>query len=123
METFDLSCRYLAEKHDVSPSTLSRILKMQSGVSPEMVLRLSMQDNYDLWQVMKKFKFDQSGQIEPTSSLVKGKEIIHNLLKMGLEFSLVNRFPKPQQQLHLIDPDCHIKQLDGCVEHLFNGDS
>ena len=41
MEPFDLSCRYLAEKLDVSPSTLNRILKQKSGVSPEMALRLS----------------------------------------------------------------------------------
>ncbi|SEK60534.1 addiction module antidote protein, HigA family [Ectothiorhodospira marina] len=36
MEPYGLSCRYLAEQLDVSPSTLSRILKQQSGVSPEM---------------------------------------------------------------------------------------
>jgi len=60
MEPFGLSCRYLAEKLDVAPSTLNRILKQQSGVSPEMALRLSkslgrtpqswlaMQDAYDL---------------------------------------------------------------------------
>ena len=62
LEPFRLSGRYLAAKLDVSPSTLGRILKKQSGVSPEMALRLSaalgrtpeswlaMQDNYDLWQ-------------------------------------------------------------------------
>jgi addiction module HigA family antidote len=60
MEPFGLSCRRLAEHLDVSASTLSRVLKGQSGVSPEMALRLSkaigrspeswltMQDNYDL---------------------------------------------------------------------------
>jgi addiction module HigA family antidote len=41
MEPFGLSCRYLAEQLDVSPSTLNRVLKQQSGVSPEMALRLS----------------------------------------------------------------------------------
>lgn len=41
MEPFDLSCRYLAEQLDVAASTLNRILKGQSGVSPEMALRLS----------------------------------------------------------------------------------
>ncbi|TNC79592.1 MAG: addiction module antidote protein, HigA family, partial [Oleiphilus sp.] len=47
---------------DVASSTLNRILKGQSGITPEMALRLSkavgrtpeswlaMQDNYDLWQ-------------------------------------------------------------------------
>jgi len=61
MEPYGLSCRYLSEQLDVSPSTLSRVLKQQSGISPEMALRLSkalgrtpqswlaMQDAYDLW--------------------------------------------------------------------------
>jgi len=34
MEPYDLSCRYLATKLDVAASTLNRILKLQSGVSP-----------------------------------------------------------------------------------------
>jgi addiction module HigA family antidote len=58
---FDLSVRGLAESLGVSPSTLSRIIKRQSGISPEMALRLSkaigrspeswlaMQHNFDLW--------------------------------------------------------------------------
>jgi addiction module HigA family antidote len=41
MEPFDLSCRFLAVKLDVAASTLNRVLKAQSGVSPEMALRLS----------------------------------------------------------------------------------
>jgi addiction module HigA family antidote len=41
MEPFDLSCRYLAGQLDVAASTLNRVLKEQSGVSPEMALRLS----------------------------------------------------------------------------------
>jgi addiction module HigA family antidote len=68
MEPFDLSCRYLAAKLNVAPSTLNRVLKMQSGISPEMALRLSkalgrspeswlaMQDAYDLWQAKKRVK-------------------------------------------------------------------
>ena len=68
MEPFDLSCRYLATKLNVAASTLNRVLKMQSGVSPEMALRLSkslgrspeswlaMQDAYDLWQAKKRVK-------------------------------------------------------------------
>ncbi len=68
MEPFGLSCRYLAEQLDVSPSTLNRVLKQQSGVSPEMALRLSkalgrspvswlsMQDAYDLWLAKRKVK-------------------------------------------------------------------
>jgi len=66
MEPFDLSCRYLATKLNVAASTLNRVLKMQSGISPEMALRLSkslgrspeswlaMQDAYDLWQAKKR---------------------------------------------------------------------
>ncbi|MBN1379609.1 MAG: HigA family addiction module antidote protein [Gammaproteobacteria bacterium] len=68
MEPFDLSCRYLAEQLDVAASTLNRVLKMQSGISPEMALRLSkaigrspeswlaMQDAYDLWRAKKNLK-------------------------------------------------------------------
>ena len=68
MEPFDLSCRYLAAKLNVAASTLSRVLKSQSGISPEMPLRLSkslgrspeswlsMQDAYDLWQAKKRVK-------------------------------------------------------------------
>ena len=65
MALFDVSCRSLAEHLGVAASTLSRILKQQSGVSPEMALRLSktlgrspeswlaMQDAYDLWMARK----------------------------------------------------------------------
>ena len=68
MEPFNLSCRYLAEQLDVAASTLNRVVKMQSGISPEMALRLSkslgrsaeswlaMQDAYDLWQAKKRIK-------------------------------------------------------------------
>jgi addiction module HigA family antidote len=66
MEPFDLSCRFLAAKLDVAASTLNRVLKAQSAISPEMALRLSksigrspeswlaMQHAYDLWQAKKK---------------------------------------------------------------------
>ena len=68
MEPFGLSCRFLAEKLDVSPSTLNRILKQQSGISPEIALRLSkalgrspeswlsMQDAFDLWIAKKNIR-------------------------------------------------------------------
>ncbi|PHS70116.1 MAG: addiction module antidote protein, HigA family [Cycloclasticus sp.] len=70
MEPFGLSCRYLASQLNVAASTLNRVLKTQSGVSPEMALRLSkalgrspeswlsMQDAYDLWQAKKRIKLD-----------------------------------------------------------------
>ncbi|MEY2866963.1 MAG: addiction module antidote protein HigA family [Pseudomonadota bacterium] len=61
LEPNNISGRELALKLDVSASTLSRILKGSSRVTPEMALRLSkaigrspeswllMQDAYDLW--------------------------------------------------------------------------
>ncbi len=76
MEPYGLSCRYVAEQLDVSPSTLNRILKLQSGVSPEMALRLSkalgrspdswlaMQDAYDLWHAGKTLKLDNVHKVQ-----------------------------------------------------------
>ena len=61
LEPHGISGRELAEKLDVAASTLSRILKGTSRVTPEMALRLSkaigrspeswlaMQDAHDLW--------------------------------------------------------------------------
>lgn len=68
LEPFGVSARSLAEHLDVAASTLNRILKQQSGISPEMALRLSkalgrspeswlaMQDAYDLWTAKKTVK-------------------------------------------------------------------
>ena len=76
MEPFDLSCRYLAEQLNVAASTLNRVLKKQSGISPEMALRLSkaigrspeswlaMQDAYDLWQVKKSIKLTKVQKVK-----------------------------------------------------------
>jgi len=76
MEPFNLSCRYLAKQLDVAASTLNRVLNMQSGVSPEMALRLSkalgrspeswllMQDAYDLWQAKKNIKLGKVNKID-----------------------------------------------------------
>lgn len=62
LEPNSISGRELAEKLDVAASTLSRVLKGTSRVTPEMALRLSkavgrspeswlaMQDAHDLWQ-------------------------------------------------------------------------
>ncbi len=62
LEPYNLSVRGLAENLGVSASTVARVINGQSGVSPEMALRLSkaigrspeswlaMQHNYDLWQ-------------------------------------------------------------------------
>lgn len=76
MEPFGLSCRFLAGQLDVSPSTLSRLLKQQNGISPEMALRLSkalgrspeswlaMQDMYDLWVAGHSVNLDKVQKIE-----------------------------------------------------------
>ncbi len=61
LEPFDISVRSLADSLAVAPSTLNRLINGQSGISPEMALRLSkaigrspeswlaMQHHYDLW--------------------------------------------------------------------------
>lgn len=61
LQPHGVSGRELAAKLDVAPSTLSRILKGSSRITPEMALRLSkslgrspeswlaMQDAHDLW--------------------------------------------------------------------------
>lgn len=76
MRPFNLSCRFLAKKLDVAPSTLNRILKCQSAISPEMALRLAkslgrtpqswlaMQDNYDLWQASQYARLDNVEKVE-----------------------------------------------------------
>ena len=75
MKPFGLSCRYLAGKLDVAPSTLNRILMEKSGVSAEMALRLSkalgrspeswlqMQQNRDLWLASKNIKLSRVSKV------------------------------------------------------------
>jgi len=76
MEPFGLSCRFLASKLGVAASTLNRILKSQSSISPAMALRLStvigrspeswlaLQDAYDLWQVKQNINLDSIHKLE-----------------------------------------------------------
>lgn len=71
LEPNHISGRELATKLGVAASTLNRILKGSSGISPEMALRLSkalgrspeswlaMQYHHDLWQA--KQRVDLSG--------------------------------------------------------------
>jgi addiction module HigA family antidote len=66
LEPYRVSLRKLAERLDVVPSTLARLIRRQTVISPEMALRLSvalgrtpeswlaMQHNYDLWQARKR---------------------------------------------------------------------
>ena len=79
LEPNDLSGRELALKLGVAASTLSRILKGSSAVSPEMALRLSkalgrtpeswlaMQYNYDLWHARQRVKLADVGKIKLTA--------------------------------------------------------
>jgi len=76
MEPYEISCRFLAEKLGVAPSTLNRVIKGKSAVSPEMALRLSkvlgrtpqswlaMQDNYEIWQAEKKINLSNLEPLE-----------------------------------------------------------
>jgi addiction module HigA family antidote len=75
LDPFDLSVRYLAMHLKVSPSTINRLIKKESAVSPIMAKKLSivlgrspeswlaMQALYDLSTVksvkLKKIDFDQ----------------------------------------------------------------
>ncbi len=81
LEPFGISGRHLAEKLDVASSTVNRVLKGQSGVSPEMALRLSkalgrcpeswlaMQHSYDLWQVRKAVRLGAVKRLELIASV------------------------------------------------------
>ena len=80
LEPHQLSGRELASKLDVSASTLNRILKGSSRVSPEMALRLAkalgrspeswlaMQDNYDLWQAKQVVNLGNVSKVELRAS-------------------------------------------------------
>jgi len=71
-----ISARELAGKLDVAPSTLTRVLRGASAVSPEMALRLSktlgrspeswlaMQHNYDLWQAKRQVDLRKVAKLE-----------------------------------------------------------
>jgi antitoxin HigA-1 len=71
-----ISGRELAIELDVAPSTLSRMLKCTSRVTPEMALRLSkaigrtpeswlsMQDHYDLWLARKSVNLQSVGRLK-----------------------------------------------------------
>jgi addiction module HigA family antidote len=71
LEPLNVSFQLVAEKLKVSPLTFRKLIKGQSNVSPEMALRLSktlgrtpeswlsMQDNYNLWQVKQRVNLDE----------------------------------------------------------------
>jgi addiction module HigA family antidote len=73
---FQLSARQVAAKLRVAPSTFNRILTGDSGVTPEMALRLAktlgrspeswlaMQYNHDLWQARQKVNLKEVEKLE-----------------------------------------------------------
>ena len=76
LEPNGISGRELAEKLDVAPSTLSRVLKGTSRITPEMALRLSkaigrspeswlaMQDAHDLWVARQHVDLQRVGKLQ-----------------------------------------------------------
>jgi len=80
LEPNNLSGRELAAKLGVAASTLNRVLKGTSSVSPEMALRLSkalgrspeswlaMQYNHDLWQARRHVKLNKVGKVRLTAA-------------------------------------------------------
>jgi antitoxin HigA-1 len=76
LEPHGISGRELAEKLNVAPSTLNRVIKGSSRVTPEMALRLSktlgrsaqswlsMQDAHDLWLARKRVNLGQVRQLK-----------------------------------------------------------
>lgn len=80
LEPNDISARELASRLGVSASTLNRILTAQSGVSPEMALRLSkclgrspeswlaMQHSHDLWAARKNIDLSRVRALKLTAA-------------------------------------------------------
>lgn len=80
LEPNQISGRELAAKLGVAPSTLNRILKGSSGVSPEMALRLSialgrsaeswlaMQSNHDLWDARQHVDLGAVSKLDLTAA-------------------------------------------------------
>jgi len=76
LEPFEVSVRSLAQSLGVAASTLNRLINGQSGVSPEMALRLSkavgrspeswlaMQHAYDLWAARQTVDLSDVEQIQ-----------------------------------------------------------
>jgi addiction module HigA family antidote len=79
LEPNDISGRELAASLGVATSTLSRVLKGSSAVSPEMALRLSkalgrtpeswlaMQYQYDLWRAKQHVDLARVGKVRLTA--------------------------------------------------------
>ncbi|NEP18547.1 MAG: HigA family addiction module antidote protein [Leptolyngbya sp. SIO4C1] len=80
LEPAGISARTLAEKLDVNPSTVTRLLNGKMRVSEEMALRLhivlgrtpeswlTMQNQYSLWQARQRFDSTKLSPLEITSA-------------------------------------------------------
>jgi len=80
LEPNAISGRELAAKLGVAASTLSRILKGSSGISPEMALRLSkalgrspeswlaLQYNHDLWHAKQRVQLGNVAKVRLTAA-------------------------------------------------------
>ncbi len=80
LEPNAISGRELAAKLGVAASTLNRILKGSSGISPEMALRLSkalgrspeswlaLQYNHDLWHAKQRVKLGNVTKVRLTAA-------------------------------------------------------
>ncbi|GMQ90475.1 MAG: HigA family addiction module antitoxin [Gammaproteobacteria bacterium] len=76
LDPFKVSHRKVAALLRVSPSTFNRVVKGESGVTPEMALKLSkalgrspeswlaMQDNYDLWHAKRNVDLRVVGKLK-----------------------------------------------------------
>jgi len=76
LDELSIAERTVAQKLKVSPSTLNRIIKGKSSISPEMALRLSitlgrsaeswllMQDRYSLWVASKELNLDDVEKLQ-----------------------------------------------------------
>lgn len=85
LQPANISGRVLAAHLSVAASTISRLLKGESTITPEMALRLSkvlgrtaeswlnMQDNYDLWQARNRIDISN---LEPLSISVRKLDLI-----------------------------------------------
>jgi len=79
MDPFGLSSRKVASNLNVSHSTLTRLIKGDSSITPEMALRLSMvlgrspeswlamQDNFSLWVAKKNLDLSSVTKLELVS--------------------------------------------------------
>lgn len=80
LEPNAISGRELAVKLGVAASTLNRVLRGSSGISPEMALRLSkalgrspeswlaLQYNYDLWHAKQRVKLGNVTKVRLTAA-------------------------------------------------------